>query len=78
MRYLGNKSKLLNFIDSVIKKYHVEGNIFCDLFAGTGSVGDYFKDRYNIISNDYMYFSYIINSAKLLNKEYTKFEKFVS
>ncbi|EKB5536900.1 DNA adenine methylase, partial [Listeria monocytogenes] len=43
MRYLGNKSKLLDFIDNVIKKYDIQGDTFGDLFAGTGVVGDYFK-----------------------------------
>lgn len=76
MRYLGNKSKLLLFIDDVINKYNIEGETFADLFSGTCSVGDYFKDRYRIISNDYMYFSKIIAEAKLLNKETPKFEKF--
>lgn len=76
MRYLGNKSKLLNFINSVIEKYDINGDIFCDLFAGTGSVGDFFKGKYKVISNDYMYFSYVINCAKLLNDNQPGFEKF--
>lgn len=42
MRYLGNKTNLLIFIDSVIKKHNIDGEIFADLFAGTCSVGDYF------------------------------------
>ncbi|EAH1558263.1 modification methylase, partial [Listeria monocytogenes] len=77
MRYLGNKSKLLDFIDNVIKKYDIQGDTFGDLFAGTGVVGDYFKDRFKIISNDYMYFSKVINKAKLLNDKIPMFKKFV-
>ena len=46
MRYLGNKTKLLDFIESVIKKYNIEGEVFADLFSGTSSVGDFFKDKY--------------------------------
>lgn len=76
MRYLGNKSKLLNFIDSVIKKYNIDGEVFADLFSGTSSVGDYFKDRYTIIANDYMNFASVIAEAKLLNSETPKFKKF--
>ena len=48
MRYLGNKTKLLSFIESVINKHNINGEIFADLFSGTASVGDYFKDRYNV------------------------------
>ena len=78
MRYLGNKSKLLPFIEEVIKKYHIEGNTFADIFAGTSSVGDHFKNKYTIIANDYMYFSKIISSAKLLNSKKPLFEVFFS
>ena len=52
MRYLGNKSRLTNFIEDVIIKYNITGETFADLFSGSGSVGDYFKDRYTILSND--------------------------
>ena len=76
MRYLGNKTNLLTFIDNVIKKHNIDGEIFADLFAGTCSVGDYFKDKYTIIANDYMYFSKIIASAKLLNAKIPEFKKF--
>ena len=76
MRYLGNKTKLLPFIDSVIKKYNIEGETFADLFAGTGTVGDHFKQDYQVISNDFLYFSYVINKAKLLNATPPKFQKF--
>ena len=78
VRYLGNKSKLLPFIEEVIKKYHIEGNTFADIFAGTSSVGDHFKNKYTIIANDYMYFSKIISSAKLLNSKKPLFEVFFS
>lgn len=76
MRYLGNKTNLLDFIDDVIKKYNIQGETFADLFAGTCSVGDYFKDKYTIIANDYMYFSSCICKAKLMNSTIPKFELF--
>ena len=44
MRYLGSKMKLLSAIEDVIKKNKIEGETFADLFAGTGCVGDYFKN----------------------------------
>jgi adenine-specific DNA-methyltransferase len=76
MRYLGNKTKLLNFIKDIIHKYEIKGEIFADLFAGTGVVGDYFKSEYMIISNDYMYYSKVISMAKLSNNTPPKFSKF--
>lgn len=76
MRYLGNKTKLLDFIESVIKKYKIEGETFADLFSGTSSVGDFFKDRYTIISNDYMRYASVIAKAKLFNKGIPQFQKF--
>src|SRR5699024_9069897 len=77
MRYLGNKSKLLHFIDEVINKYNIEGEVFADLFAGTGVVGDFFKGKFKIISNDYMYYSKVISKAKLLNNVEPTFNQFV-
>ena len=76
MRYLGNKTKLLGFIESVIEKYGIEGEVFADLFSGTSSVGDYFKDRYTILANDYMGFASVIAKAKLMNAGEPAFEGF--
>lgn len=77
MRYLGNKTKLLDFIKNVITKHDMKGSSFADLFAGTCSVGDYFKDSYKIIANDYMYFSKVISEAKLKNACIPRFKNFV-
>ncbi len=76
MRYLGNKTKLLTFIDSVIQKHNIQGETFADLFAGTSSVGDYMKNRYTILSNDFMYYSYVFSKAKLLNNQIPDFKIF--
>ncbi len=76
MRYLGNKTKLLEFIENVIDKHKIQGDSFADLFAGTGSVGDFFKGRHQIISNDFMYYSFVINKAKLSFNEPPKFDRF--
>lgn len=78
MRYLGNKTKLLHFIEGFIKKYNIEGESFADIFAGTGSVGDFFKGQYRIIANDYMYYSTVLSKAKLLNNTVPSFNKFVN
>lgn len=77
MRYLGSKVKLLEFIRGTIIKYNIVGNSFCDLFAGTASVSDYFKGQYEIIANDFMYYSYVFSKAKLFNSAKPNFDKFV-
>ena len=77
MRYLGNKTKLLDFIESVIKKYNIEGEVFADLFSGTSSVGDFFKDKYTVIANDYMGYASVIAKAKLMNSGVPEFKKFI-
>ncbi len=76
MRYLGSKVKLLNTIEEIIKKYDIQGSTFGDLFAGTSCVGDYFKDRYKIQSNDFLYYSYVISKAKLNNSTIPSFSSF--
>ena len=76
MRYLGSKIKLLPHIESIIKKYKIEGTTFADLFAGTSCVGDYFKEKYKIIANDFLYYSYVISKAKLSFKKIPKFKGF--
>jgi adenine-specific DNA-methyltransferase len=66
MRYLGNKNKLLAEIETFINENVNDKSIsFCDFFAGTGSVGSHFNRFYEIKSNDYMYYSYVVNRGKL-------------
>lgn len=77
MRFLGNKKRMLENIQYVIDINNINGEVFCDLFAGSGSVGDYFKDRFKIISNDYLYFSSLINKAKLSNNTIPNFSNFI-
>ena len=73
MRYIGNKAKLLDKLEKLInqKKIGKKGAVFCDLFSGTCAVGDYFKDRFEILANDTLYFSYVISNGKLkYNKDF--------
>lgn len=75
MRYIGNKTNLLKEINRVIEDNCNENEkIFCDLFSGTSSVARFFKNRYKIISNDILYFSYILQRATILNNEKPSFE----
>lgn len=69
MNYIGSKLKLLTFlyssIESILKKYNsknLKDSIFCDIFAGTGVVGKFFKSQVkHIIANDKEYYSFILN-----------------
>lgn len=61
-RYLGNKYKLLPFIQRVVNDNTNDVNIVADIFAGTGAVASAFLDR-QIITNDLMYSNYICHIA---------------
>lgn len=76
MRFIGSKAKLLKNIETVISE-NADGNeeIFCDIFSGTGSVARYFKPRYEIISNDTLHFSYVIQKATIENNYTPEFSK---
>lgn len=75
MRYIGCKNQLLSKISKVIDENVTDAKIFCDIFSGTGVVGEFFKDKYTIISNDFLYFSYIIQKAKIESTKYPDFYK---
>ncbi|MEX5864547.1 DNA adenine methylase [Staphylococcus haemolyticus] len=47
-----------------------------DLFAGTGAVSDFFKGKYRVIANDYMFYSTILARAKIENYHIPDFVKF--
>ncbi|MBW1650591.1 MAG: DNA adenine methylase [Deltaproteobacteria bacterium] len=59
-RYLGNKYKLLGFIEKIVNEKCSDFNIFCDIFAGSGVVGERFnKKNIKIIANDFLASNYI-------------------
>ncbi len=65
MNYIGSKHSLLPFIESIFSKI-ADGNeaSFCDLFAGTGTVGRHFKRKgFRVIANDIQYYAYVLNKA---------------
>ena len=76
MRYLGNKTKLLNWIYEHIKNIHNDSThtlSFYDLFSGTGAVSEKIKQMCNVVSCDNLISSNIVTHMKLLNAipEYT-------
>lgn len=68
MRFIGSKNTLLTNIENIVND-NVFGNesTFLDLFAGTNIVGNCFKKKYTIYSNDILYFSYINAKAIIEN-----------
>lgn len=69
LNYIGSKAKLLPFIDATLSAI-IEDNspskIFCDLFAGSGCVGNHYAQKgYTVLSNDVEFYSYILNRAML-------------
>ena len=76
MRFIGCKENLLDFIETFVKQKDIRGNIFCDLFAGTGSVAKHFKKLgYKIISSDLLFFSYVLQKVYIEQNQYPKFAK---
>lgn len=63
MRYIGNKTKLLDFIHGEIQFTcgDIANSKFCDLFSGSGSVARYFKQHCaEVIANDLEDYSYVL------------------
>lgn len=76
MRYLGNKTRLLDHVNKMIEDKNISGGIFADLFTGTGSVADHFKDRFQIITNDLMKYASVFSEAKINFSEIPTFKQF--
>lgn len=63
MRFIGCKNNLLENIEALIEENCKDSKIFCDIFSGTGTVGSYFKNKYEIISNDLLFFSFVLQKG---------------
>ena len=77
MKYIGNKTRLLDFInESIIKAKLPQNGIFIDIFGGTGSVGKSFKNKkYKVIANDFMTYSYIAQYVLIKINQIPSFNK---
>ena len=65
-RYLGNKHKLLGLIEDIVYEKCGDMDSFCDIFAGTGVVGQHFNHPdIKIISNDLLFSNYVCLHAFL-------------
>lgn len=69
MRYIGSKTKVLDFIIDTISQTGIsisKDTVIADLFSGTVCVGEKFKSLgAKVITNDYMNFSYALQVAKI-------------
>ena len=72
-RYIGNKSKLLGFIEDTIKEEKIDFNTFGDVFAGTGVVSEYFLNKgKEVYINDLLFSNYVVYKALLNNEEFNE------
>lgn len=78
LNYIGSKTKLINFIKTVLNNNKLTEGVLGDLFAGSGVVGYNLMNNYKIISNDTEYYSYIINYALLKCKYNKKIQKIIN
>ena len=61
MRYIGGKALLLDYIIETINSEAENVNTVIDIFSGSGVVGNALKAKgYSVLSNDFLYFSYVI------------------
>lgn len=71
-RYIGNKYKLSKWIFSIIET-ECEGEIFADIFAGTGVISAEANGKYKkIILNDFLYSNNVIYQAFFDKKKWSK------
>ena len=76
MRYIGSKTNLLHEIDKVVPRSMGNKQKFCDVFGGTGAVGRHFKRDFEIIGNDLLHFSYVLQVATIRINSKPRFTKF--
>lgn len=73
MRFIGSKTLLLDQIKYVVDEKVPEAKSFCDIFSGTAAVARYFKQWYQVYSNDLLYFSYVLQRATVENDRIPEF-----
>ena len=70
MRYIGNKTKLLSFLDEKLKTLDIPPGVAHDAFAGTAAVGRALKaSGWCVHSSDLMTYSYVLQRAYVVASE---------
>src|SRR5690606_34596148 len=81
MRFYGNKTKLLDFIQNVIQETtNLEPNeaSFFDPFTGTTSVARHFKRLgYTVYASDFLNLAHVLAKAYIEINQEPKFKKFI-
>jgi adenine-specific DNA-methyltransferase len=75
VRFIGCKRRLLEHIKEVADEKAPNAESFCDLFSGTATVARYFKQWYEVYSNDLLYFSYVLQKGTIENDKVPDFER---
>ncbi len=75
MRFIGSKTLLLDHIRAVAEEKAPDARSFCDIFSGTAAVARYFKQWYEVYSNDLLYFSYVLRRATIENDSIPEFDR---
>ena len=75
MRFIGSKTLLLDHIRAVAEEKAPDARSFCDIFSGTAAVARYFKQWYEVYSNDLLYFSYVLQRATIENDSIPEFDR---
>lgn len=78
MRFIGCKTKLLSNIDAAIEEFCPDAEQVCDIFSGTATVARHLKPKFEVTSNDLLYFSYVLQVATIENDEIPSFDKLAS
>lgn len=67
-RYLGSKTRLLPFLDKIIKENTQGCRTFLDLFGGTGVVANRFKEDYQVSVNDILFSNFVVYQCFMGNE----------
>lgn len=67
MRFLGNKDSILYEIQDLLDEKNLSGKDYTlfDAFCGSGSVGNHFKNQFNIIANDLLFWCSVYTQGRL-------------
>lgn len=80
MKYIGNKTRLINFIEDSLKESGIDYNnsLVYDLFSGTGSVSEFFiKNNCRVLSCDNMNYAIAEQYRKLYYREEPEFKELI-
>lgn len=73
MRYLGNKESILPQLEQLMEKKGLldKDLVLFDSFCGTGSVADWFKDKYRLVINDNLKWSTVYSRGRICAEKCT-------